>query len=64
MMKHILDALGETNAGVPQMVLNRLRDFGDQSVWDSFQEAVPHGGTGKREFINSLKKKRQDLKTR
>lgn len=64
MVKNMLDALGETNAGVHQMVLNRLGDFGDQSVWDSFQEALPHGSMGKRTFIQSLKKKRQDLKTR
>lgn len=64
MVRHILDALNETNDGIHQMVLNRFCDFGDQSVWDSFQEALLHGDKGKREFINLLKKKQQILKTR
>lgn len=64
MVQHMLHALGETNPGVHQMVLNRIADFDHQSVWDSFQEALPQGSQGKRLFINSLKKKQQDLKMR
>lgn len=64
MVQHMLHALGETNTGLHQMVLNRIADFDHQSVWDSFQEALPQGSQGKRLFINSLKKKQQDLKMR
>ena len=64
MVRHMLDALGETNDGLHQMVLNRIADFGHQSVWDSFQDALSQPSKGKSLFIKSLKKKQQNLKMR
>ena len=64
MVRHMLEALGETNDGIHQWVLNRIADFDHQSVWESFQEALPQRNKGKTLFINSLKKKQQDLKMR
>ena len=64
MVRHMLEALGETNDGIHEMVLNRIVDFDHQSVWDSFQEALPQRCKGKRLCINSLKKKQQELRMR
>lgn len=64
MVKHMLEALEETNAGILEMVLNRIADFGRQSVWESFQRALSHGSQGKRLFIKSLKAKQQEFKQR
>ncbi len=69
MVSHMIAALEEDNAGIPEMCRRRIAQLGRHSVWQSFQQAQAErscngGPTAGSRFVKLLNKKRHDDKMR